>query len=157
MHIDNITPEQAIKEFTPFKGHLPKTLERYRKRIVDFDYDGETYQAWMVSGWRREDDLVHTIIGDTVAEVAEGLKYAVPCGCANCEHYKEIALKYKPVFVTTIEAAQMLNVKPSRIRQLAIAGRLRGTKFGRDWGIELSDINRFKKEDRDRRRGNNGA
>ncbi len=38
--------------------------------------------------------------------------------------------------LTTLEAAAKLGVKPSRMRQLLLAGRIPGAvKFGRDWAI----------------------
>lgn len=90
-HVDNVTPEKALEEFIPYRGRLPKTLERYRNKIVDYDYDGETYQVWLVIGWRRDDDLVHCCLGDTVREIREFIQSAVPCDCLNCEHYKKQA------------------------------------------------------------------
>lgn len=96
MHVDNITPEEARMEMTPYEGRLPKSLEKYRSRIVDYEYpigDGGIHQAYFIPGWRREDDLVHSAIGDTVKEVLETTKNAEPCWCANCEHYRRQAKK----------------------------------------------------------------
>ena len=95
INVDNVTPAEALKEMTPFAGKLPKTLERYRSKIVDYDaYNGE-YQVYLVIGWRRDDDLVHTCIGDSVAEMVDFVKSAVPCDCDNCNHYKAQAAKIK--------------------------------------------------------------
>ena len=44
---------------------------------------------------------------------------------------------------TTIEAAKLLCVNASRMRQLILAGRIRATKHGRDWLIDSSEIERY--------------
>ncbi len=45
---------------------------------------------------------------------------------------------------TTTEAARALGLTQGRIRQLCIAGRLKGVKHGRDWDIEEESIRRYK-------------
>jgi len=40
-----------------------------------------------------------------------------------------------PKKYTVSEAAEYLKISPGRVRQLLIAGRLHGKKFGRDWQI----------------------
>lgn len=47
--------------------------------------------------------------------------------------------------LTTTDAARMLGIKPSRVRQLAIAGLLRGRKAGRDWRFEERVIRNFER------------
>jgi len=42
--------------------------------------------------------------------------------------------------LTTKEAAEILGVNRSRVRQLILAGRLKAEKFGRDWLINESDL-----------------
>jgi len=46
--------------------------------------------------------------------------------------------------LTTNEAADRLNVDPSRVRVLCRSGRL-GKKFGRDWVITHADVRRYLK------------
>lgn len=46
--------------------------------------------------------------------------------------------------MTTTEAAQLLEVNQSRVRQFIIEGRLKATKIGRDWHIKEGDAKRFK-------------
>lgn len=42
--------------------------------------------------------------------------------------------------LTTKEAANELGVNGSRVRQLLLAGRLKGRKAGRDWRIHPKDL-----------------
>lgn len=44
---------------------------------------------------------------------------------------------------TTAEAAVILGVNASRVRQLLIAGQLRGRKLGRDWLIDPEELRRY--------------
>lgn len=46
--------------------------------------------------------------------------------------------------LTTIQAAAILRVTPSRVQQLAIAGRIKGVKVGRDWRFEASSVKAHK-------------
>jgi excisionase family DNA binding protein len=41
--------------------------------------------------------------------------------------------------LTTAEAAALLNVNASRVRQLILSGRLPAEKHGRDWAIKRED------------------
>jgi excisionase family DNA binding protein len=43
----------------------------------------------------------------------------------------------------TKELAKLGGVNPSRIRQLLLAGRLKGEKFGRDWRIPRVEAERW--------------
>lgn len=45
---------------------------------------------------------------------------------------------------TTTEAAASLGLTQGRIRQLCIAGVLKGTKAGRDWLIEEKSLRAYK-------------
>lgn len=45
--------------------------------------------------------------------------------------------------LTAPEAAKMLNLTNSRIRQLARAGILKAVKFGRDWQIERASVEQY--------------
>jgi len=42
--------------------------------------------------------------------------------------------------LTTTEAADILDVKQARVRQLILAGRLPAKKHGRDWVIRERDL-----------------
>jgi len=42
--------------------------------------------------------------------------------------------------LTTQQASKILNVNPSRVRQLILKGRLPAIKFGRDWVISKDDL-----------------
>jgi excisionase family DNA binding protein len=50
--------------------------------------------------------------------------------------------------ITTTEAATRLGVNQSRIRQLILSARLVAQKRGRDWMIEVGEIERFLRERR---------
>lgn len=47
--------------------------------------------------------------------------------------------------LTTTQAAKILNVNASRIRQLIAGGRIKATKSGRDWLIERSELDGYKR------------
>ena len=47
-----------------------------------------------------------------------------------------------PVIITK-EAASRLGVTESRVVQLIRAGKLRGTKYGRDWLIEIKSLDEY--------------
>lgn len=51
-------------------------------------------------------------------------------------------------FLTTSEAAQVLNVKPQTIRQYTDAGKLKGAFFGRKFHYLHSDLLAFAAENR---------
>lgn len=51
-----------------------------------------------------------------------------------------------PGYMTTKEAADYLEIKPSRVRQLVIAGRLRSEKIGQSHLIPFDDVQRYKAE-----------
>lgn len=56
-------------------------------------------------------------------------------------------------YVSTTEAAARIGAKNrSRVRQLILAGRIQAVKVGRDWIIEADELERFIRDDRDRRR-----
>ena len=50
------------------------------------------------------------------------------------------------------DAATALQLHPSRVRALAASGRLRGTKVGRDWVFEESEVDRVAGQPRTRGR-----
>lgn len=51
-------------------------------------------------------------------------------------------------WLTVAEAAQLLGVTDSRVRQLLISGELPGEKFGSTWAIKKADVTRFSKIER---------
>lgn len=46
-------------------------------------------------------------------------------------------------YVTTAQAADMLGVVTEHINHLLLAGRLKGTKFGKSWMVYLPSIERY--------------
>jgi len=46
--------------------------------------------------------------------------------------------------ITTTQAAHILGVNQSRVRQLILAGRLPAQKIGRDWMIEEKSLDSLK-------------
>jgi excisionase family DNA binding protein len=53
--------------------------------------------------------------------------------------------------LTVKAAAEILRVNPSRVRQFILAGRIKSFKMGLGHLIHRDEIDRFIKEDRDRR------
>ena len=49
-----------------------------------------------------------------------------------------------PGWVTTAEAAQIADYTPTRVRQLAKAGRVSARKIGRDWLVKLESLMTYK-------------
>ena len=45
--------------------------------------------------------------------------------------------------MTSSQAAELLGVSQSRIRQLAITGKLTAVKFGRDWQIDRASVEQY--------------
>lgn len=50
--------------------------------------------------------------------------------------------------VTTDQAGRMLDLDPSNIRQNIARGALQAEKFGRDWLIEVAEVERYARENR---------
>lgn len=62
----------------------------------------------------------------------------------------------KMVSLTTSQAANLLHVNQSRIRQMILAEQIKATKIGRDWLIDESEIKRVqttRKVGRPKRKG----
>lgn len=51
-----------------------------------------------------------------------------------------------PGYMTTKEAADYLDIQPSRVRQLVIAGKLRSEKIGQSHLIPFADVQKYKAE-----------
>lgn len=51
-----------------------------------------------------------------------------------------------PSLVTVAEAAETAGVSERRVRQLAASGRLRSRRYGRQWLIELSSAEEYRRE-----------
>jgi excisionase family DNA binding protein len=51
-------------------------------------------------------------------------------------------MKNKMKILTTAQAAKILGVNDSRVRQFILAGRLPAQKFGRDWIIYEKDLSK---------------
>lgn len=52
--------------------------------------------------------------------------------------------------ITTAEAAEILGVSASRVRQFILEGRLESTKVGRDQLLKQSDVEDFASKPRER-------
>jgi hypothetical protein len=76
-------------ETTTYTGKLPKSLERFRKKLCDYSYEGEDgHFLYLKAGMRREPcDMVHFIQADTVREAIERFSWVVPCDCEDCKIY----------------------------------------------------------------------
>lgn len=48
--------------------------------------------------------------------------------------------------LTAKQAAERIGVTDARVRQLAIAGKLPGTKHGRDWVFDEADVDAYRRE-----------
>jgi excisionase family DNA binding protein len=48
--------------------------------------------------------------------------------------------------ITTSEAAALLNVNASRVRQLILSGRLPAEKHGRDWAIKREAVETYQRK-----------
>jgi len=48
--------------------------------------------------------------------------------------------------MTLVEAAQILGVTSDSLRQQIRNGKLRATKVGRDWHLELAEVERYRNE-----------
>lgn len=46
-------------------------------------------------------------------------------------------------YLTTGEAARLLNIDPATVRQLIAKGRIPARRFGRDWQITPSDLRTY--------------
>jgi len=47
-------------------------------------------------------------------------------------------------WVTTKQAAEILGVEPSRVRQLILSGQLPASKPGREWMLRRRDVEAFR-------------
>ncbi len=52
--------------------------------------------------------------------------------------------------ITTTEAAEILGISTSRVRQFIIDGRLQSTKLGRDQFLKQADVEDFASKPRER-------
>ena len=50
--------------------------------------------------------------------------------------------------LTTHEAAQLLGISVRRVQQFIKSGRLKATKFGRDWRLSLKEVQAFGAQER---------
>jgi excisionase family DNA binding protein len=53
---------------------------------------------------------------------------------------------------TAIEAARRLRRHPEVVRRWLREGRIRGEKFGRDWTVTARELERFRRQEPERRR-----
>ena len=102
-------------ECEPYKGHLPKRIEKYRSKITDFFHDSDGAWAYFVPGWKREnsnwvialrfsrayfapgwirepnDDVHFAHVdpddGHNFSDLIKEIKNAVKCDCDDCMEY----------------------------------------------------------------------
>lgn len=90
----NPAPEAPLPT-VQYDREIPATVraycDRHADRISSVDYGGrgsraETwrYMAWLRSGWNCGDDTVHSVIGDTAADLITRLGQIAPCTCETC-------------------------------------------------------------------------
>jgi len=48
--------------------------------------------------------------------------------------------------LTTIQAAEILGIRPETVRQQIQAGRISAEKHGRDWFIDPDELDRYRRE-----------
>jgi hypothetical protein len=75
-------------ETTTYEGKLPIALEKYRNMLCDYSYEEDGYFLYLKAGQRREqNDLVHYVTGESIAEVHEAFTWVVLCDCDGCKKY----------------------------------------------------------------------
>jgi hypothetical protein len=73
-----------------YEGGVPKTLRRWcdkHSKIVQAigPLSGQPgFDALLRPGWRKHDDLVHSIMESTASATLNGLRFAVKCDCSEC-------------------------------------------------------------------------
>jgi len=71
---------------------VPLTVRRYcdkhQDQISSVDFGGYNeswrYMAWLCKGWNQGDDHVHSVIGDTAADLIARLREIAECDCEDC-------------------------------------------------------------------------
>jgi excisionase family DNA binding protein len=56
-----------------------------------------------------------------------------------------ISMKQQKPYLSTAEAAKLLDVSPQRVRDLIKAGRLEAFKVGRDWAVSRKSVEEFER------------
>jgi excisionase family DNA binding protein len=64
------------------------------------------------------------------------------------QNLAETTILMNKAFITTAEAAEILGVSPSRVRQFILEGRLKSQKIGRDQLLIKKDVDIFAAEPR---------
>ncbi len=70
---------------------LPKTLQKFADKISDYENDtAQDNGHWVYyrSGWKSHDDpigVIHQDHEDTITELAQCARYAIPCDCDECQ------------------------------------------------------------------------
>lgn len=74
-----------------FEGNVPRTLREFALKHAQKVYEVTVaegalyrYDAACRAGWCKSDDRVHTLVGDTVRELMQEIRDAVPCDCEQC-------------------------------------------------------------------------
>ena len=77
-----------------YTGPLPKTLERFRKDIVDISderADGDGYWVYLRRGLQQSAKTqVHNVHEDTVTACARAFKWVRPCDCPDCAPVQQV-------------------------------------------------------------------
>lgn len=74
-----------------YDRRVPKTVRNYcdkhADQIADVWFGGRDedwrYMAWLRAGWNDGNDVVHSVIGDTAADLIERLREVDKCDCSD--------------------------------------------------------------------------
>lgn len=69
---------QSIRRWCANHSNVVVEVCRYDNR------DPALYDALLRGGWRKSDDFVHTLFGDSASDLIAQLKDVAPCDCDEC-------------------------------------------------------------------------
>ena len=61
--------------------NIPK---KYQERIQEIFRDDDGYWIYLKKGWRKGDDICHTLAEDTQKQLMWELRQTKPCDCEWC-------------------------------------------------------------------------
>ena len=61
-----------------------KIAKKYNDRICDLYHDQDGWWIHLGKGWRKGDDICHTLHEDTQTRLMQELRKTVPCDCDWC-------------------------------------------------------------------------
>lgn len=76
-----------------YEGQIPAILrefvEQHASKIAEVTWsdgygDKGAYDAFLRPGWRKCDDIVHTLVNSTAAGLRNEIRAIVPCDCEEC-------------------------------------------------------------------------